>query len=104
MITPVNKHLLSTSQDIGTWLYRYRIMNFMTQREMAAEYGIPRSTYSMWEIGEVLPSPDHMAALCGYHPDYQADIMLLYARQCSLRDAHPAMAIGGKSGKEVLQC
>lgn len=103
MTTPLNRHLLSTARDLGTWLYRYRVMSFMTQREMSAEYGIPRSTYSMWELGEVLPTPDHMAALCGYHPEHQAELMLHYARQCSLRDAHQAPSIDGKPGKEAAE-
>lgn len=40
-----------------------RLSKSLTQREVAESVGVARSTYAMWEGGEVLPNAKYLIAL-----------------------------------------
>lgn len=82
------RRALMEARDLGTWLYRYRMLMFCTQAQMAAEYGVGRSTYSEWERG-TLPDADHMVALCAYHPEYAERLALMWRVERAVQDWHP---------------
>lgn len=84
---------LAEAKDLGTWLYRYRMSMFMTQAQMAAEYGIGRSTLSEWERG-TLPDVDHIVLLLAYHPEHADRLAMLWRQEHAARDGHPKEALG----------
>lgn len=81
------RRALMEAHDLATWLYRYRKIMFCTQSEMAAEYGVGRSTYSEWERG-VLPDNKHMIALCAYHPEWADRLALMWRVESAVREWH----------------
>lgn len=79
------RRALDEAHDLNTWLYRYRMTLFMTQKEMAEEYGVARTTYASWEQG-VLPRAEHMVALCAYHPEHSDRLALMWRVSRAVQD------------------
>lgn len=83
------ENALLHAPDLGTWLYRYRMQRFMTQVEMAGEYGVPRSTYAHWECSDSTPNSDRIVALMAYHPEHAIQLGSLWREARAITDGHP---------------
>jgi len=54
----------TTMKKFPQRLKAYRLNKGLTQKQLAAKLEVEQGTYSRWEAGKLMPSPDNMLRLC----------------------------------------